>query len=126
MSPARTPAAYTADPQPVGTPHPTSEATSNEMSSSIGMQANSDTTAYSEKVPSVQNPPRSSSPRWNRKVPSRNIPVAAFRPLTHMLWLPVEHGRQAPQAGMYEQTTRSPTETRRTLGPTDSTTPAPS
>src|SRR5262250_3311633 len=53
-SPARTPAAYTAEPQPVGTPQPTNDPTSNEMSSGSLMQAHSETTAYWEKVPSVQ------------------------------------------------------------------------
>ena len=84
----------------MGTQQPTRHATSHEMSSAKGTQAHSDTTAYWENVPSVQNPPRSSRPRWNRKVPSRNMPVPAFRPLTHMFWCPVTHGRQAPQAGM--------------------------
>src|SRR6185437_8801522 len=53
-------------------------------------------------------------------------PVPALRPLTHMLECPVEQGRQAPQAGMYEQTILSPGFTRCTSGPTDSTIPAPS
>src|SRR3954451_6504285 len=100
VSPARTPAAFTAEPQPVGTPQPTRQATSKGMSSASGMIAHSETTAYCEKVPSEQNPPRYSSPRWKRKVPSRNMPVPALRPLTHMFWWPVEHGRQEPQAGM--------------------------
>src|SRR4051812_33737851 len=100
VSPARTPAAYTAEPQPVGTPQPTRLATVQGMSSAIGTTAHSDTTAYWENVPSEQKPPRSSSPRWKRKVPSRNMPVPALSPLTHMFWWPVEHGRQAPQAGM--------------------------
>src|SRR4029077_2856523 len=73
VSPARTPAACTADPQPVGTPQPTRHAISHGNSSTSGTQAHSDTTAYCEKVPSVQNPPRSSPPRWNRNVPSRNM-----------------------------------------------------
>src|SRR5580704_9116332 len=129
VSPARTPAACTADPQPVGTPQPTRHRTSHGMSwksSRSGTVAHSDTTAYWEKVPSEQNPPRSCSPRWNRNVPSRNMPVPALRPFTHMLEWPVEHGRQAPQAGMYEQTILSPGLTRCTSGPTDSTMPAPS
>ena len=84
VSPARTPAACTAEPQPVGTPQPTRHATSHGISSATGTQAHSDTTAYWEKVPSEQNPPRSSSPRWNRKVPSRNMPLPALSPLTHM------------------------------------------
>src|ERR1700749_3008478 len=54
------------------------------------------------------------------------MPVPALRPFTHMFCCPVEHGRQAPQAGMYEQTILSPGLTRRTSGPTDSTMPAPS
>src|ERR1700733_1360879 len=129
VSPAWTPAACTEDPQPVGTPQPTRQRISHGMSwksSRSGTVAHSDTTAYWEKVPSEQNPPRSSSPRWNRNVPSRNMPVPALRPFTHMLEWPVEHGRQAPQAGMYEQTILSPGLTRCTSGPTDSTIPAPS
>src|SRR6185312_7222633 len=86
----------------------------------------STTTTFFEKVPSVQNPPMSVSPSWNRQVPSSNMPVPALRPLTHMLECPVEQGRQAPQAGMYEQTILSPGFTRCTSGPTDSTIPAPS
>ena len=103
VSPAWTPAACTADPQPVGTPQPTRHRISHGMSwksSRSGTVAHSDTTAYWEKVPSEQNPPRSSPPRWNRQVPSSNMPVPALRPFTHMLECPVEHGRQAPQAGM--------------------------
>src|SRR6185312_11187633 len=129
VSPACTPAACTADPQPVGTPHPTRHSSSHGMSwksSRSGTVAHSDTTAYCEKVPSVQNPPMSVSPSWNRQVPSSNMPVPALRPLTHMLECPVEQGRQAPQAGMYEQTILSPGFTRCTSGPTDSTIPAPS
>src|SRR4051812_27759841 len=60
VSPGRTPAAYTAEPHPVGTPQPTRQATCQGMSSSSGMTAHSDTTAYSENVPSEQKPPRSS------------------------------------------------------------------
>jgi hypothetical protein len=70
------------------------------MSSGSGMQAHSETTACCANEPTVQKPPRSSTPRWNRNVPSRNIPVDALRPFTHMFWCPVEQGRQAPQAGM--------------------------
>src|SRR6516164_3117814 len=129
VSPARTPAACTADPQPVGTPQPTRHSTSHGMSrksSRSGTVAYSDTTAYWEKVPSVQNPPMSVLPSWNRQVPSSNMPVPALSPFTHMLECPVEHGRQAPQAGMYEQMILSPGLTRCTSGPTDSTMPAPS
>src|SRR5215467_2288216 len=129
VSPARTSAACTAEPQPVGTPQPVRHRTSHGMSwksSRSGTVAHSETTAYWEKVPSVQKPPRSSSPRWKRHVPSSNMPVPALRPFTHMFECPVEHGRQAPQAGMYEQTILSPGLTRCTSGPTDSTMPAPS
>ena len=57
VSPGLTPAAYTAEPHPVGTPQPTRHAISNGMSSSSGTTAHSETTAYSENVPSEQNPP---------------------------------------------------------------------
>src|ERR1700685_3137855 len=103
VSPACTPAACTAEPQPVGTPQPTRHSSSHGMSwksSRSGTVAHSDTTAYCENVPSVQNPPMSGAPSWNRQVPSSNMPVPALSPLTHMFWCPVEHGRQAPQAGM--------------------------
>src|SRR5215472_8958187 len=129
VSPARTSAACTAEPQPVGTPQPIRARTSQEMSwksSRSGTVAHSETTAYWEKVPSVQKPPMSVSPSWNRHVPSSNMPVPAFSPFTHMFECPVEHGRHAPQAGMYEQTILSPGLTRCTSGPTDSTMPAPS
>src|SRR5882757_7010560 len=82
VSPASTPAACTADPQPVGTPQPTRHRISHGMSwksSRSGTVAHSDTTAYWEKVPSVQNPPMSCSPRWKRHVPSSNMPVPALR-----------------------------------------------
>src|SRR5579875_1910118 len=103
VSPGCTPAACTADPQPVGTPQPTRHSSSNGMSwksSRSGTVAYSDTTAYWEKVPSEQNPPMSVSPSWKRHVPSSNMPVPACKPFTHMFECPVEHGRQAPQAGM--------------------------
>ena len=100
VCPSRTPAAYTAEPQPVGTPQPTSEAISYGMSSASLMQAHSDTTAYCEKVPSAQKPPTSSSSVWKRHVPSENMPVPAFFPSSHMFWCPVEHDRHLPQAGM--------------------------
>src|ERR1700759_487441 len=129
VSPACTPAACTADPQPVGTPQPTRHSSSHGMSwksSRSGTLAHADTTAYWENVPSVQKPPMSVAPSWNRQVPSSNMPVPALSPFTHMFWCPVEHGRQAPQAGVYEQTILSPGFTRCTSGPTDSTMPAPS
>src|SRR5246127_4234707 len=129
VSPACTPAACTADPQPVGTPQPTRHRSSHGMSwksSRNGTVAHSDTTAYWENVPSVQKPPMSVSPPGKRHAPSSNMPVPALSPLTHMFECPLEHGRQAPQAGMYEQTILSPGLTRCTSGPTDSTMPAPS
>src|SRR5215469_9163757 len=46
VSPACTPAACTAEPQPVGTPQPTRHAISQGISSTSGTQAHSDTTAY--------------------------------------------------------------------------------
>ena len=52
------------------------------------------------KVPRVQKPPMSVSPSWKRQVPSSNMPVPALSPFTHMFECPVEHGRQAPHAGM--------------------------
>src|ERR1700730_2712630 len=129
VSPACPPAACTADPQPVGTPQPTRHRISHGMSwksSRSGTVAHSETTAYCENVPSVQKPPMSVSPSWKRHVPSSNMPVPALSPFTHMFWCPVEQGRQAPAAGMDEQTILSPGFTRCTSGPTDSTIPAPS
>ena len=127
VCPARTPAAYTAVPQPVGTPQPVSAATSNGMSRSIGTQEFCETTARSAKVPSMQKPPRSApSSSWNLNVPSASIPVIICAPQSHRFCRPVEQYRQIPQAGMNEQTTWSPTLTRVTSGPTASITPAPS
>src|ERR1700722_7582770 len=104
--PARTPAAYTAVPQPVGTPQPVSAATSNGMSFSIGTQEFCEITARSANVPSMQKPPRSApSSSWNLKVPSASIPVIICAPQSHRFWRPVEQYRQVPQAGMNEQTT---------------------
>src|SRR5829696_7668700 len=121
VSPARTPAACTALPQPVGTPQPTSAATWNGMSSGMGMTENSLTTAYSENVPSTHSPPKSSPFWWKRNVPSGNCPVEAFFPSSHRFWRAVEQYRHLPQAGMKEQTTWSPTFTRVTPSPTAST-----
>src|SRR3984885_2983627 len=89
VSPGCTPAAYTEEPQPVGTPQPTRNKISHGMSwksSRSGTVAHSETTAYWEKVPSEQKPPRSSLPRWNRQVPSSNMPVPALSPFTHIFW----------------------------------------
>src|SRR3954451_5747468 len=126
VSPARTPAACTALPHPVGTPQPTSAATSKGRSSGIGMTEYSLTTAYWEKVPSTHRPPKSSPPWWNRNVPSANSPVAAFLPSSQRFCRAVEQYRHLPQAGMKEQTTWSPTFTRVTPSPMASTMPAPS
>ena len=90
------------------------------------MAESSETTAYCENVPSTHSPPRSSPLRWNRKVPSGNMPVPAFLPASHRFCRPVEQYRQEPHAGMNEQTTWSPTATLVTPAPTASTTPAPS
>ena len=99
MSPARTPAAYTAEPQPVGTPQPTSEPISNGMSSGSLMQAHSSTTAYWEKVPSVQKPPRSLAfVEAERTVGEHAGPGVLAS--SHMFWCPVEQDRHLPQAGM--------------------------
>src|ERR1700722_7202427 len=104
--PARTPAAYTAVPQPVGTPQPVSAATSNGMSCSIRTQEFCETTDRSANVPSMQKPPRSApSSSWNLKVPSASIPVIICAPQSHRFWRPVEQYRQVPQARMNEQTT---------------------
>src|SRR5262252_7037258 len=101
--PGRTPAAYTAEPQPVGTPHPTRDATSNGMSGGMLMHDHSDTTAYWENVPSTHRPPRSApSSSWKRNVPSGKMPVPAFFPASHRYWRPVEQYRHMPQAGMKE------------------------
>src|SRR5260370_23239702 len=56
VSPAPTPAACTADPQPVGTPQPTRHSSSHGMSwkaSRNGTVAHSDTPAYCYNVPTV-------------------------------------------------------------------------
>src|SRR5271165_3063 len=127
VSPGATFAAYTAVPHPVGTPQPTSAATSNGMSASMGTQEFCEITARCENVPSMQNPPKSSpSSSWNRNVPSASIPVIIWAPQSHRFWRPVEQYRHVPQAGMNEQTTWSPTLTLLTPGPTASMTPAPS
>src|SRR5215472_18225857 len=127
VCPARTPAAYTAVPQPVGTPQPVSAATSNGMPGSMGTQEFCEMTARCENVPSMQKPPRSApSSEWNLKVPSASIPVIICAPQSHRFCRPVEQYRHVPQAGMKEHTTWSPTRTRVTPGPTASITPAPS
>jgi hypothetical protein len=59
-SPARVSPARTAEHQPVVTPQPTRQATSKGTSSSIRTHEYSDTTVWSENVPSAQNPPKSS------------------------------------------------------------------
>src|SRR3954452_5913681 len=89
--PARTPAAYTDVPQPVGTPQPVSAATSNGMPRSMGTHECWETTACWANVPSMQKPPRSAPlSSWNRNVPSLIIPVIICAPASHRFCRPVE------------------------------------
>src|SRR6185312_142401 len=90
VSPGLTPAAYTDEPQPVVTPQATSAAISKGKPSSIGTAEFSEITIRCENVPSTHMPPTSVPFSWKRNVPSRNIPVPAFTPSSHMFWCPVE------------------------------------
>src|SRR3984885_12176294 len=58
-SSAPTPAPRPAGRHPGGASHPARHATSHAMSPASGTHAHSDSTAYRENVPRVQNPPRS-------------------------------------------------------------------
>ena len=64
MSPGLTSPALTADPNPVGTPHDVSAASSSGMSFSIFTTDASDSTAAWEKVPSRHICPKSVAPSW--------------------------------------------------------------
>ena len=70
VSPGCTSAAYTAEPQPVVTPQPTSAALSSGMSFSILMQLACDATVYSPNVPMQHISPRSWPRAWWRAVKS--------------------------------------------------------
>jgi hypothetical protein len=62
-----------------------------------------------------------------RKVSSAiALPVNRFAPWSQRFCIPLEHGRQTPQAGMKPSTTWSPSLSPTTPGPTFVTTPAPS
>src|SRR6516225_2957964 len=126
VSPGRTPPAFTAVPQPVGTPQPTSATVSSGRSSSILMQECSDTTERWENVPSRHIWPKSSPSAWNRNVPSGRQLSTNSAPRSHRLVMPWAQNRQCPQVGRNEQTTWSPGLSRLTPVPTSSTTPAPS
>ena len=126
MSPGRTPPAFTAVPQPVGTPQPTSATVSSGRSSSILMHECSDTTERWENVPSRHIWPKSSPSAWNRNVPSGRQLSTNSAPRSHRLVMPWAQNRQCPQVGRNEQTTWSPGLSRLTPAPTSSTTPAPS
>src|SRR6266513_1616054 len=105
VSPGVTSAAYTAEPQPVGTPQPTRTAVSRSMSSSTFTHEVSEIVDHWEKVPSMHMPPRSLSPLWNRYVPSGRQPSRIVAPRSQRFCWPVEHQRQKPQDGMNEHTT---------------------
>src|SRR5689334_8631918 len=126
VSPGRTPPAFTAVPQPVGTPQPASATVSSGRSSSILMQECSDTTERWENVPSRHIWPKSWPSAWNRNVPSGRQLSTNSAPRSHRFVMPWAQNRQCPQVGRNEQTTWSPGLSRLTPAPTSSTTPAPS
>ncbi len=66
VSPGSVSAACTAEPNPVGTPHPISTTLSSGTSGSTLMAECSEITDRSENVPSMHIPPTSSPPEWKR------------------------------------------------------------
>ena len=126
VSPGRTPPAFTAVPQPVGTPQPTSTTVSSGRSGSTLMQEYSETVPHCANVPTRHIWPKSWPPAWNRNVPSGRQLSTSSAPRSHKLVSPREQNRQCPHTGRNEQTTWSPGCSRVTPGPVSSTMPAPS
>ena len=105
VSPGCTSAAYTAEPQPVVTPHPTSAALSSGMSSSILMQLSCEATVYSPNVPMQHIRPRSWPLAWWRAVKSVTWrPANRWAPRSQRFWWPVEQLGHLPQDGMNPKT----------------------
>lgn len=91
MSPGRTAAAFTADPHPVGTPHPTSAATSSGMSFSIRTAEFWWITPYWLNVPSRHIAPyRPAGPDSRHRSPGRK-PRMMFAPWSQIACCPVAH-----------------------------------
>src|SRR5207245_2829945 len=105
VSPGSTPAAYTAEPHPVGTPQPTSTAVSRSRSSSTFTHDVSEMVDHWENVPIMHIAPRSWPPLWNRNVPSGIQPSRIVAPMSQRFCCPVEQNRQKPHDGMNEHTT---------------------
>src|SRR5690625_1320825 len=128
VSPALTSATLVAEPQPVVTPQPTRQATSNGISLSILTTEDWWTVTYGEKVPSRHiGMTFSPSAVWMRNEPSEiDSPVIRYMPRSHRFDCPVTHGSHLPQEGMNDSTTWSPTSTSSTPSPTWMTLPAPS
>ena len=102
VSPGLTSPAYTEEPQPVVTPHPTSAACFSGMSSSILMQLSTFATACEENVPIPHIFVRPTPALLNTlNVPSPWMIVA---PLSHRFVLPIEHQWHFPQLGMKPNT----------------------
>src|ERR1700677_4112227 len=112
VSPARTPPAFTALPQPVGTPHPTRTAVLRGSHSSPLTTEYWEMVARSENVPSMHSCPMSRPLAWYRKLPSMNSPFMRWTPRLHRFDRPLAQYRQVPQLGMKLQTTWSPSLTR--------------
>src|SRR5258706_12357912 len=105
-SPCMTPAAYTAEPQPVVTPQPTSAALSSGMSGSILMHDDSAQTVYSPNVPMQHIKPRSLPWAWWREVKSVTCrPASRYAPRSHRFCLPRAQKAQRPHDGMNPSTT---------------------
>src|ERR1044072_9541950 len=98
----------TADPQRVGTPQPTRQATSNEWSSGIFTQLIDGTTVYCEKVEIMAIWPMSVPSLCIRKVASSWQPASSMAPESHRFCLPLAHHRHRPQPGLNCRTTWAP------------------
>src|SRR5580693_6910246 len=105
VSPGETFAVFTAEPQPVGTPQPTSTALSSGRSSSTLTQEAWWMTPYWLNVPSMH-----IAPYWPPGPEMGNLgpgsePSSVLAPRSQMDWRPVAQYRQTPQAGTNEHTT---------------------
>ncbi len=127
VSPGRTLARSTAEPNPVEMPQLIRAAALSDASGSIFTSDASLTTMWSANVPSWVIRLTLASPRWCRQVMSLIIgPARVNMPRSHRCWRPEAHQKQVPQAGMKAAATWSPTATVSTPSPTSTTTPAPS
>src|SRR4029077_11231229 len=106
VSPGCVPTPTVPEPQPVVTPHDTSEAASKGIKSSILITDSSASTAYSANVPSCVIAVRSSPSTRRLHVPSVVISLTSIiAPLSQRYVIPDTHHRHAPHAAMNDLAT---------------------